>query len=93
MVLDLSQPQELWQTYQTLYDALAKRIKQCIGDASKQNPGIKDKLRESIFRRIGNAVSRRIFNGNDSISLPLSVEKRRCRTITNSILYHRIEIR
>ena len=58
MVLDLSQPQELWQTYQTLYDALAKRIKQCIGDASKQNPGIKDKLRESIFRRIGNSVRR-----------------------------------
>ena len=56
MVLDLSQPQELWHTYQTLYEAIAKRVKYCISDASKQNPNIKDKLRESILKRIGNAV-------------------------------------
>ncbi len=56
MVLDLSQPQELWHTYQTLYEAIAKRIKYCIHEASKQNPNIKDKLKESILKRIGNAV-------------------------------------
>ncbi len=56
MVLDLSQPEELWHTYQTLYEAIAKRVKYCISEASKQNPSIKDKLKESILKRIGNAV-------------------------------------
>ena len=56
MVLDLSQPQELWHTYQTLFEAVAKRVKYCISEASKQNPQIKDKLKESILKRIGNAV-------------------------------------
>lgn len=56
LVLDLSQPQELWQTYQTLYDAIAKRVKFCISEASKQNPNLKEKLKESILKRIGKAV-------------------------------------
>ena len=57
LVLDLSQPQELWHTYQTLYEAIAKRVKHCITEASKQNPNLKDKLKESILKRIGNAVN------------------------------------
>jgi hypothetical protein len=56
LVLDLSKPEELWHTYQTLYEAIAKRVKFCIGEASKQNPNLKDKLKESILKRIGNAV-------------------------------------
>ena len=58
LVLDLSQPQELWQTYQTLYDAIAKRVKFCISEASKQNPNLKEKLKDAILKRIGNAVCR-----------------------------------
>jgi hypothetical protein len=57
LVLDLSRPEELWHTYQTLYEAIAKRVKYCTSEASKQNPNIKDKLRDSIIKRIGNAVS------------------------------------
>lgn len=57
LVLDLSRPQELWHTYQTCFDAIAKRVKHCISEASKQNPALKEKLKESILRRIGNAVS------------------------------------
>jgi len=56
LVLDLSKPEELWHTYQTLYEAIAKRVKFCISEASKQNPNLKDKLKESILKRIGNAV-------------------------------------
>lgn len=56
LVLDLSKPEELWHTYQTLYEAVAKRVKFCISEASKQNPNIKEKLKESILKRIGNAV-------------------------------------
>lgn len=56
LVLDLSRPEELWQTYQTIYEAVAKRVKHCISEASKQNPNIKDKLKDSILKRIGNAV-------------------------------------
>ncbi len=55
-ILDLSQPKELWHTYQTLHEAVAKRVKSCISEASKQNPTIKDKLKESLLKRIGNAV-------------------------------------
>ncbi len=60
LVLDLSQPQELWHTYQTLYEAIAKRVKFCISEASKLNPNLKDKLKESILKRIGNAVCSRL---------------------------------
>lgn len=60
MVLDLSQPQELWHTYETLYEAITKRVKYCVNEATKQNPDLKEKLKESILKRIGNAVSERI---------------------------------
>ena len=56
LILDLSQEKELWHTYETLYEAIAKRVKYCISEAAKQNPNIKDKLKESILKRIGNAV-------------------------------------
>ncbi|CAF1153852.1 unnamed protein product [Adineta ricciae] len=55
LVLDLSRPQELWHTYETLYEAIVKRVKYCISEASKQNPNLKDKLKESIVKRIGDA--------------------------------------
>ncbi|UJR09973.1 hypothetical protein I4U23_014197 [Adineta vaga] len=55
LVLDLSRPEELWHTYETLYEAIAKRVKYCISEASKQNPNLKEKLKESILKRIGDA--------------------------------------
>ena len=60
LVLDLSQPKELWHTYQTLYEAIAKRVKFCISEAAKQNPNLKDKLKDAILKRIGHAVCRRM---------------------------------
>lgn len=56
LVLDLSHPEEFWHTYQTLFDAIAKRVKYCISEASKQNPNLKEKLKDAILKRIGNAV-------------------------------------
>ncbi|CAF2015439.1 unnamed protein product [Rotaria magnacalcarata] len=56
LVLDLSQPQELWNTYQILYDTIAKRVKYCISEAAKQNPNIKEKLKESILKRLGSTI-------------------------------------
>jgi len=56
LVLDLSKPQELWHTYQVLYDAISKRVKYCVSEATKQTPELKEKLKDSILKRIGNAV-------------------------------------
>ena len=56
LVLDLSQPQELWHTYQTLYEAVAKRVRYCITEAAKNDPTLKDRLKEAILKRIGIAV-------------------------------------
>ncbi|CAF1075833.1 unnamed protein product [Rotaria sordida] len=72
LVLDLSQPQELWHTYQTLYEAIAKRIKYCINEASKQNPYIKEKLKQSVLKRLGNAV--RLDKGEiEPLRIPLLI--------------------
>jgi hypothetical protein len=53
-------------TYEILYEAIAKRVKYCISEASKQNPNLKDKLKESILKRIGNAVCLIINNNKNS---------------------------
>ncbi|CAF1602955.1 unnamed protein product [Rotaria sp. Silwood1] len=72
LVLDLSQPQELWHTYQILYEAIAKRVKYCISEAAKQNPHIKDKLKEAILKRLGNAV--RLDKGEiEPLRIPLLI--------------------
>ncbi|CAF3621382.1 unnamed protein product [Adineta steineri] len=69
LVLDLSKEQELWYTYETLYDAIAKRVKHCINEAAKQNPNIKDKLKESINQRIGKANK----NDVEPLRIPLLI--------------------
>ncbi|CAF1196691.1 unnamed protein product [Adineta steineri] len=69
LVLDLSKEQELWYTYETLYDAIAKRVKHCINEAAKQNPNIKDKLKESIVQRIGKANK----NDVEPLRIPLLI--------------------
>ncbi|CAF0727488.1 unnamed protein product [Didymodactylos carnosus] len=53
LVLDLSQPKELYHTFQTVVEYLMKRIKTCISDAVKKNAAVKDKLKKAFERRLG----------------------------------------
>ncbi len=62
ITLDLSKLSELWITMETLITYLRQRIKECVKEASKQNPNVKERIKKEIQDRINvNVVSRKGF--------------------------------
>ncbi len=60
ITLDLSKLSELWITMETLITYLRQRIKECIKEASKQNPKVKERIKKEIQDRIKvNVVSKK----------------------------------
>nr|XP_054759473.1 cytoplasmic dynein 2 light intermediate chain 1-like [Lytechinus pictus] len=53
VVMDLSQPYELWHTMETLIKSALDRVEQVISKASRNNPSIQDKVKERAWKRIG----------------------------------------
>ena len=52
ITLDLSKLNELWITMETLITYLRKRIKECVKEANKENPKVKEKVIQSIRERM-----------------------------------------
>ena len=53
LVLDLSQPCELWHTMETLLSAAKARVEEAVNEAKATDPYIKDKLRKKAAERVG----------------------------------------
>lgn len=56
ITVDLSRPQEMWNTLETIIDYLKKRIKECVKEASKINPHVKERLRNNLTERLKDAL-------------------------------------
>lgn len=57
ITVDLSKLSELWITLETTIMYLKQRIKECVKEANRQNPNVKEKLKKAIHDRLaGNAV-------------------------------------
>jgi len=56
ITLDLSKLSELWITMETLITYLRQRIKECVKEANKTNPRVKEKLKKSIHDRINSNI-------------------------------------
>ncbi len=52
ITVDLSKLNELWITLETVIFYLKQRIKECVKEASKQNPSVKEKLKRGIQERM-----------------------------------------
>jgi len=52
----LSKLNELWITMENLIGYLRKRIKDCVKEANKENPKIKEKIIQSIRERMSSNV-------------------------------------
>lgn len=52
----MSNLSELWITLETLIGYLRIRIKECIKEAAKQNPRIKEKIKNSILERLASNI-------------------------------------
>ena len=50
--MDLSKLNDLWITLETMITYLRQRIKECVKEASRQNPLIKEKLKAKIQERM-----------------------------------------
>lgn len=58
ITLDLSKLNELWITMENLISYIRKRVKECVKEANKSNPKLKEKIIKSIRDRMAsNAVS------------------------------------
>ena len=53
IVLDLSTPTEMWFTLETLLTELKKRVEAAINEAKRDDPSIKDKLKQKSWERVG----------------------------------------
>ena len=53
LVLDLSTPNELWFTLETLLSELKKRVESAINELKREDPSIRDKLKKRCWERIG----------------------------------------
>ncbi|XP_057300241.1 cytoplasmic dynein 2 light intermediate chain 1-like isoform X2 [Hydractinia symbiolongicarpus] len=53
LVLDLSKPDQLWETQETLLNQIKQRIKQVITEASKTDTNIENDLKDRAWRRVG----------------------------------------
>ena len=60
ITLDLSKLNELWITMENLIGYLRKRIKDCVKEANKDNPKVKEKIIQSIRDRMSSNVVRNI---------------------------------
>ena len=52
ITVDLSKPQEIWVTLETVIAYLKQRIKECVKEAHKNNSTIKERLKKSIIDRL-----------------------------------------
>ncbi len=53
LVLDLSAPNELWYTLENLLNVLRTQVDGAIAAARKDDPTIKDKLKQKLWERLG----------------------------------------
>ncbi|XP_041469369.1 cytoplasmic dynein 2 light intermediate chain 1-like isoform X1 [Lytechinus variegatus] len=53
VVMDLSQPYELWHTMETLIKSALDRVEQVISKAARNDPSIQDRIKERAWKRIG----------------------------------------
>ena len=53
LVLDLSQPQELWFTLELLLQTAKSRVEAVIADMKSTDPDIKQKLQKAAWERVG----------------------------------------
>ena len=53
LVLDLSQPQELWFTLESLLQTAKSRVEGVIADMKSTDPDIKQKLQKAAWERVG----------------------------------------
>ena len=53
LVLDLSQPQELWFTLESLLQTAKSRVEAVIADMKSTDPDIKQKLQKAAWERVG----------------------------------------
>ncbi|XP_072165799.1 cytoplasmic dynein 2 light intermediate chain 1-like [Diadema setosum] len=53
LVLDLSQPYEVWHTMETLVKGALDRVEQVISRLMRENPKIQEQIKEKAWKRIG----------------------------------------
>ncbi|KAL8611152.1 hypothetical protein ACOMHN_064442 [Nucella lapillus] len=53
VVLDLSQPQELWYTLETLLQSARARVETVVNEMKTSDPDLKDKLLKAAWERVG----------------------------------------
>lgn len=62
ITVDLSKLSEVWITLETVIYYLKQRIRECVKEAAKRDPQIKDKLKKGIHERLNdNPVRLRIL--------------------------------
>ena len=61
LVLDLSLPNELWYTMETLLSLLRSKVDAAISEAWRDDPTLKDKLKEKLWERLGEEHPVRLF--------------------------------
>ncbi|XP_076464431.1 cytoplasmic dynein 2 light intermediate chain 1-like isoform X2 [Babylonia areolata] len=53
LVLDLSQPKELWHTLETLLQCAKARVEAVIADMQSSDPDLKERLQKAAWERVG----------------------------------------
>lgn len=56
LVIDLSQPNEIWKTIETLLNAVRQRIENVLERISNQDASIREQLKARIEKNIGDHI-------------------------------------
>ena len=64
ITIDLSKLSELWITLESVITYAKQRIKECVKEAGRTNPNVKEKLKKAIHMRLNSNVVRLFYNIN-----------------------------